>query len=796
MSEQLERPDEEDSAERYVGRAVTRPDAPPKVRGDAEYVMDLEPGGLLHAALVTSQVPHAKLVDVDTSPATSMPEVEAVATAADVPDEMRGQFILDQPILPSEKVRYVGEPIAVVAAETAEAAERAANEVEVEYEPLDPVFDLEAAFERDPPGVVHENVREYEFATQGDPRYESRGHVDDHDADRPNLLYKDTHESGDVDAAFEAADHVVEGTYEVKPIQHCAMEPHVAIADVRYDETTIWTSQQVPHNIEAEVCMVYPDLSPTDLTIKTEYVGGGFGGKITPFLETMVLAVARKVSRPVRLQLSRSQEFTSGVSRPQAITKIRDGVTDDGELLARDVDILFNCGAYNEQVFRCTCSGPSATVGAYDVPNVRWNSHAVYTNRPMYAAFRGFGKPEVNWGIERHMNRVAAELDIDPLEYRAKNLLREGDTNAKGETLGPNDTERCLRGPPAELADVSVAEEFPEYDGDEWAIGRGFAYGSKPVSRAAASVTVKVQRDMEIEVHAGAPDIGQGSDTMLTQIAAESFDVPMENVTLVTGDTDRTPYDRGPTGSRFTYHTGNALRRAAAEAKSKLFSLAADHFDEPVDSATLRTEDGTVSAAGVADSVHVNELFSDYGQQTGVSNTMLARGGELIGTATYDSRRGGEDHAFWTPVGQAALVAVNTLTGKTDVLQFNTTCDVGRAINPKNVEQQLEGASGQGIATALYEEIVYDGGRVVNPNFKDYRVPGATELPYRSTTTVLESIDDDGPFGGKGVGEMGMMASAPAVAHAVEDAIGVSFETIPVTPERIIAALEERAGED
>jgi CO/xanthine dehydrogenase Mo-binding subunit len=283
---------------------------------------------------------------------------------------------------------------------------------------------------------------------------------------------------------------------------------------------------------------------------------------------------------------------------------------------------------------------------------------------------------------------------------------------------------------------------------------------------------------------------------MLTQIAAESFDAPMENVTLVTGDTDRTPYDRGPTGSRFTYHTGNALRRAAAEAKSKLFSLAADHFDEPVDSATLRTEDGTVSAAGVADSVHVNELFSDYGQQTGVSNTMLARGGELIGTATYDSRRGGEDRAFWTPVGQAALVAVNTLTGKTDVLQFNTTCDVGRAINPKNVEQQLEGASGQGIATALYEEIVYDGGRVVNPNFKDYRVPGATELPYRSTTTVLESIDDDGPFGGKGVGEMGMMASAPAVAHAVEDAIGVSFETIPVTPERIIAALEERAGED
>lgn len=795
MSERVQRArkhaDEVESAERgterHIGKSIPRVDAPAKVSGQAQYAIDYHPNQTLHAKLVTSQVAHARLKSVDTSASEALSGVVAIATNDDVPDTRRGQFILDQPILAAEKVRYIGDPIAVIAAESEEIAEQAVGLVNIEYEPLEPVFDLEDAYKFDPPGVVHEDVRSYEFAVQGDPRYEKRGHVDDDDVDRPNLMYKDEKTIGDVEAAFADADFVFEDSYEVKPIQHCAMEAHVAVAESGPDGISITTSQQVPHNIEEEICMVYPDLDPSDLTITAPYVGGGFGGKITPFLETMLVAIAQKVSRPVRLKLTRAEEFTSGVSRPQVITRIRDGVMQDGTLVARDAHILFNGGAYNEQVFRCTCSGPSMVAGSYDIPNIRWQSNAVYTNLPMFAAFRGFGKPEVNWGIERHMDRTAKQLGLDPVEYRAKNLLREGDTNAKGETLGPNDTESCLRKPVEKLETIDIDSAYPEYA--NWKIGLGIAYGSKPVSRAASAVTVRVQSGMNIEVRAGASDIGQGSDTVLTQIAAEAFDVALEKITLVTGDTEKTPYDRGPTGSRFTYHTGNALRKAANEAKKKLFEQSVDILGD-VDPATLSTKDGYVWSE-TGDKLYINDLFSDYGQQVGVSNTMLRDGGELIGTATYDARRGGEDHAFWTPVGQAALVAVNPLTGKTDVLKFVTACDVGRALNPQAVEQQLEGATGQGIATALYEEIVYENGQVLNPNFKDYRIPGITELPYESETIIIESGDDDGPFGGKGVGEMGMIASAPAIGNAVANALGCEFETAPITPERVIERVVE-----
>ncbi len=774
----------------YVGKAVPRTDAPQKVTGEAMFAMDLDAGNALHAKLVTSQVPHAYLREVDTSAAEAMDGVAAVATYDDVPDTKRGQFILDQPILASEKVRYVGEPIAIIAAESPDIAEKAAGNIDIEYETIDPVFDIDEAFKSDPPAVVHQDVREYEFATKGDPRYSDRGHVEDEDRHRPNVMYKDTEHVGSVERGFEEADYIIEDEYKVEPIQHCAMEPHIAIGDQRHGKITIWTSQQVPHNIEKEICMVYPDIEPSELDVKTLYVGGGFGGKITPFLETMLVAIIRKTSRPVRLQLTRAEEFSVGVSRPDVKTRIKDGVTEDGDLIARDVTMKFNSGAYNEQVFRCTCSGPSAAVGSYQIDHVRWNSYAVYTNRPMYAAFRGFGKPEVNWAVERHMNKVAETIGMDPEEYRVKNLLREGEKNGKGEVLGPNDTEGCLRKPIEQIEESSSL--FEKYDDDIWAFGVGHAFGNKPVSRAAASATIRIQKDMHIEVRVGSPDIGQGSQTVLTQITAEEFNVPMENVSVVSGDTGGTPYDRGPTGSRYTYHTGNAIRKAASEVKEKLFDLATGTLESAAPK-ELSIDGEYLRVDGTDDSIHINELFSTYGQQVGVSNTMLEDGGELIGTATYDAREGGEDHAFWTPVGNTAAVAVNTLTGKTDVLAIVTACDVGQAINPKNVEQQIEGAVGQGIASALYEEIVYDAGSVFNPNFKDYRIPTSAELPYNSETILLESASEEGPYGAKGVGEMGMMASAPAIGNAVANAIGIEFDTIPITPERII---EQLHGED
>jgi carbon-monoxide dehydrogenase large subunit len=744
------------------------------------------PGDLLHVALVTSQVPHATLEAVDTSAAEDHPGVAAVITDDDVPDTRRGQAILDQPILAADKVRYVGEPIAAVAAETKEEAERAASLVDVEYERLPAVFDLEESLREDPPAVIHEDVREYEFDWFDD----GRSHLEGDDAARPNLLYREREHMGDVDRGMDAADHVVEGEYEVKPFQHAAMEPHVSVVRVDQEErTTVWTSQQIPHVIERDLCKAYPDLAPTDVTIKTPFVGGGFGGKASPFLESILVALARETGpRPVRLALTRPEEYTTGVSRPAATIHVRDGVTDDGDLLAREVDLTFDSGAYNEYIFRVALFSLSGIYSAYDVPNVRYDCKQVYTNRPRTIAFRGFGKPQVYWALERHMNRVAERLGLDPLEYRTRNLLREGDTTTAGEVLGPNDTEGCLRAPVDRLASIDVEREFPAYASDEWAIGSGNAYGVKPIFRSVSTVTVRIQRDMNVVVQVGAPDIGQGSNTVLTQFAAEEFGIPPEKVTVVAGDTDRTAYDRGPTGSRFTYHAGNALQKAAADVREKLLEVAAAEFDADVSPAELSLDGDVVRARGRSESVHVDDLFTTYDHPGSVSRTTLKSRGELIGTATFDSE---DAHACWTPVGQAALVAVNRLTGETDVLRFVTASDVGRAINPRNVEQQLEGATGQGIASALYEEIVYDEGSVVNPNFKDYRIPGPTELPYESETILFESQATEGPYGAKGVGEAGMIVAAPAVGNAVADALDVDPRTIPMSPERVV----EMAGD-
>jgi len=266
----------------------------------------------------------------------------------------------------------------------------------------------------------------------------------------------------------------------------------------------------------------------------------------------------------------------------------------------------------------------------------------------------------------------------------------------------------------------------------------------------------------------------------------------LKKIRIIAGDTSNSPYDRGPTGSRFTYHTGNAVRKAIVDVKEKIFGLAAGEFGEGIEPIDLRTSDGKIIVKGRKDKwIHINDLFSTYGQMTGVSNTMLKEGGELIGTATYDSRKGGKHHAFWTPVGQSAIVAVNQITGRVEILKIVTAIDIGCALNPKNVEQQIEGATGQGIASAIYEEIIYDKGFVTNPNFKDYRIPRTMEMPYESETIIIETKDEMGPYGARGVGEMGMIASAPAIGNAITDALSIEFDTIPITPERIIDALDK-----
>ena len=769
----------------YVGKSIPRIDALKKVSGAAKYVMDFNPKNLLHAQLIQSSLPHANIVDIDLSKAESIPGVLGIFTHKDVPNTMRGQFILDQPIFAIEKVRYVGEPIGIIVAETESIASKAVNQVKITYDPLPGIFTFEEALSPEPLATVHTNVRDYEIEIPGhDPRHQAITHISDSDDCSPNLLYAVDGSSGDVDEHFNSSDIIVEATYESKSFQNCCMEPHVAIAHNTSEKLTVWTSHQVPHQVKKELLQSYPHLLSDNLYVKTFYVGGGFGNKETAFLEPRLVAAALNFDRPVRLSFSRANEFL--LSRPQIKTHVKDGVSFDGKLIAREVNVQFNVGAYNEESIRMVRGIPHTVYGSYNIDSVKWHCDAIYTNLPPSAAFRGFGKPEVNWALERHMDKVARKIGMNPLDFRLKNILKTGDVNAIGETLGPNDTEKCLNLVVEDLQQLNISSLPEEYLSPEWSIGTGIAYGNKPVSRLSTSVTVQIKKGPIIEVTVGAPDIGQGSESMLTQITADEFNLDPSFIRVISGGSNLVPLDPGPTGSRYTYHTGNALILASSELKQRMLEFASSIFFDGISTDKLLFSNGKIShSSSHSLSISIDDIIDK------ISDSLDPHFSENIlkTTSIFDSRKNGEFHAFWTPIGQAAVVAVNQLTGLTKVLHFCTACDVGRAINPSIVEQQLEGGAAQGIASALYEEVIHENGHIINSNFKDYRIPKTLELPYDSKVFIIESLEPLGPHGAKGIGEMGIMAAAPAIGNAIFDAIGIEMDVIPITPERIIERL-------
>jgi len=767
----------EERQSELIGESIPRVDAVEKVSGEVEYTMDKYPDDILHAKLLTSDHAHAR-IRVDTSQAAQSSGVVAVATAEDAPDTLLGEFVYDEPIFAKEKVRYAGEPIAIVAAESEKEATRALERIEVTYEPLETVVDLEAAYERDPPATVHENVREYETSDEG-------FHLEGPDSNRPNLLTVAEEGRGDLDAQFERADFVFEDEYHIDPLQHCTMEPHVAVAQTEGDEVTVWTSHQIPHVIKHELSRLFPDLRENSITVKTPYCGGAFGGKETPVVEPRVLLVAQQTNRPVRLALSRQQQYTTSPGRPEFHIRIKDGVTDEGTLLAREATIDINVGAYDVEVFNIAHAVSVSTFGSYDIPAVDRQCNAIYTNKPPFGAYRGFGLAEVNFAAERHMDRVADELGIDPVEYRAQNLLESGEENSFGEILHPSETQKVLRAPLEQIESVDIPEQYPEYDTDEWEIGIGHAYGNKSVPGGETEVQLDLEPSGELTARVGAPDVGQGSNTFVSQLVAEEFGTAVENVTVIAGDTDETKPDmQGPSGSRFTPFTGNALRTAAAELKTELRTHTADILDIDRGHDSLELADGVITDTETGTSVSVTEL-ADHA----TDESALFEDGVFSAVGTYDCT---DKSLYWVPIAQAVIIACNTLTGKVDVLRIVSASDVGVAINPKNIEQQLEGGAGQGIAGALYEKVVYDDGKVVNGSFKEYRMPKPTELPYDSETVIFESIDPEGPYGAKSVGEVGVFPTGAAIAAAIDDALGLDFTVQPITPEELLEKLVEK----
>jgi len=780
-----------------VGKSEHRLDSVEKVLGRAEYTYDIERKRMLYVETVDSPHAHATIVDISTSDAARMQGVRAVVTGADVPDTRYGAGIYDETVLPTEKVRFVGEPVVVVAAETEEIAQRAADKVSITYEKRPAVFETKNALSDDPPAVVHEDLHDYTM-TGAD--------LTELDPDKPNLYANHSIRTGEAQEALERADHVYKDTYQTDPMHHVQMEPHVSVAEWSpNDELTVWTSTNTTYRIKDMLATAF-DLSPASVFVNVPYVGGSFGGK-EGVTQLIAAAVARHTDgRPVKYAFSRQDQFIEGTYRTPSEVELTIGVTDDKDLIAMELEAYLNGGAYATTGFAVARKCGFAAAGTYDIPNLSFDSYGVYTNLPVSSSFRGFGNSQIILAIESLVEDIAIDQGWDPIAFREQNTMEEGDVNPVGEIMGSNGAKECLKkaaklidmhNRPSDETKSNSATHPTDEDDDNWVRGIGLAQGSKySMAPTGSSAFVKVHQDGTLEVRTSAEEIGTGSMTVLAQITAEEFGVDLENVRVLKGDTEVTPYDGGSISSRLTYNTGNAVRKASLDAKEQILQHAASELN--TDPTTLDVTGGRIiDRENNEQLLDIEDLFEEtvFG-----GGGFLREGAEIIGKGTWhtDVRNVDDESAwgdrkltaFYTHGAQACDLEINTDTGEVQFNRFVTVYDVGRAINPKLVEGQMEGGVSMGIGSALYESMVFDEGRIENPNLLDYKIPFSTEHPLEIETQIVETFDEDGPYGAKGVGEAVLVPTAAAIGNAIRDASGKRLTSIPFTPEDILDAVD------
>jgi carbon-monoxide dehydrogenase large subunit len=749
-----------------VGQPVARVDAVEKVTGAARYIADLRLPGMLYGRVLRSPYPHAKIVSVDVTAAKNLPGVLGVVTGLEL-DYLGGEAVKDMPFLARDKVRYVGEPVAAVVAVSEEVAEQALRLIRVEYEELPAVFDpVEAAQEGAP--LLHENLESYQRIGVVKP------------IARSNIISYSEEKQGDVERGFAESDYVFEDTFRIHTVQHGAIEPHGAIAQWSPDGTvTVWTCNDGPHRLRKDLADAMR-IPLTKIRVIVPYLGGGFGSKGGLKAEPLAIALAQKVpGRPVRVVLTREEVFTATLVRHAAVITVKTGVKADGTLVAREVVGYWDTGAYAEKGPTVVKQAMASAAGPYRIPHIRLVGYCVYTNKVIAGAYRGYGTPQVTWAYESQMDMIARRLGMDPLEFRLKNILREGDRMPTGQPAHSVGVEECLRRVAAELR---WGEKSPP------GRGKGIACTGKNTKTPSGSAAyVVLNQDGTVNVLTSTVEIGQGARTILAQIAAEELGVPVEAVSVSLPDTDATPFDASTTSSRSTFHMGNAVRAAARDIKEQLASLGALVLCcRPED---LEVGGGKVVLRGaVQRSLSYQEVLR---QCYGAGGSVLGRG-FYYPPAEEGSGMWSAPSVFWMYGAQGAEVEVNPETGQVRVLKLVAAHDVGKAINPVTCSGQIEGGVVHGLGVTLLEEVVMDQGRILNANFHDYKMPTAMDVP-EVVPIIVEAQHRDGPYGAKGVGEPVVTPTAPAIANAVEDAVGVRIKELPLTPERVFRALQEAA---
>ncbi len=746
------------------------------------YTIDIQLPRMLHGKILRSPHPHARLLNIDTSRAERLPGVLSVITREDIKGDKKshhpyGAFIPDEYPLAIDRVRFIGDEIAAVAAIDEDRAQEALDLIKVDYEPLPAVFDAEEAMKDEAPRI--------------------------HDHAENNVSWRLYQDLGDVDKGLDRAHHIQEDRFVTQFVDHCPLEPHAAVA--RFETNTgltVWTSTQRPFFVSWDLAEAL-DMPESMVRVIKPHVGGGFGGKIeTSSVEYCAAFLARKAGRPVKIVLDRDEELFATRRRHAFIFDIKTGVSKEGSITARSCRAVMNGGAYNSiGIVTCYLSAIFLNI-PYKVENIRYEALRIYTNNPPCGAMRGFGAPQTHFAVEVQMDMIAEAIGMDPMELRLRNCLNDGDETANGIKIRSCGLEQTIK---ASALHTGWKEKR---SGKKKGSGIGMAcngFISGPRLRrlprmadayAFSSTILRAHGDGTVTLITGSADIGQGSETVLAQIAAEELGIPFHRVSVLGGDTQISPLDLGTYGSRVTMMAGNATRIAASDLKKKIFSAVADHYEaNPLD---LDIHEGTISVRG---SSSPGLSFDEA-----VLLTQKAEGGRpVIGEGAFNPEQEGvldakelcekgignysPAYSFGTHVTE---VEVDPASGRVDVKTVTVAHDCGVAINPMAVEGQLEGSVSMGHGYALTEQVLADNGLMLNPNMLEYKLPLSLDTP-QIDIVLVETHDPYGPFGAKEAGEGPVSPTAPSIVNAIHQATGVWIKELPISPEKLIKVGVEKS---
>ena len=749
-----------------VGKSLPRVDAVAKATGRADYVADMALPGMLFGKILRSPYPHARLVHIDVSKAKRLSGVRAVVTGKDVPRHRYGiwpdiPFTNDQVGLAVDKVRYLGEEVAALAAVDEDTAQEALQLMEVEYEQLAAVFNPQDAMEPAAPQI--------------------------HEVEK-NIAWPISFNFGDVEQGFRESDYVQEDTFITHHQCHSTIETHVSLA--RFDPPnryTLWTSTQSLDTTRGELATSL-GVPLSDIRIIKAHVGGGFGCKTRMYAAHFLSAVLAKASgRPVKIVYDREEQFIATLERHAFSLKLTTGVKKDGTLVAKECTAIADGGAYNSHGPVIIGRAGAQLSLIYRVPNMRYTGYLVYTNKPVCGAFRGFGNLQARFADESQMDMIAYQLGIDPVEIRLKNAMQPDHTTPHRWRVTSCGLSQAIDSAAQGANWRQRRGKMPKGQGLGIACG-GYISGTY-VRHNAAGAFIKVEEDGGVTVIAGASDVGQGSDTVLCQIAAEELGISLEKVKMTFGDSDVTPLDLGSFSSRITFVVGNAVKAAAQDVKRQLLQVVAETLEANVED--LEAERGRMYVRGTPDR---GLSFAD------AVKTSLKKGRPVLGRGSYNpdyceplerETGAGNISPAYSFGAMTVEIEVDEETGQVRFVNAVSAFDCGRAINPCLVEGQMEGSVVMGQGWAFTEEVYRDKGQSLNASLLDYRIPTALDIPEISSV-IVEPVDPNGPFGAKGMSEGTMLPVAPALANAIFEATGVRMKELPFTPDRLLAGLERK----